>query len=250
MTKFRVLALLAGVVFAGVTSPGSAAVVYFFSGQDAGGTGSATMAIDIAGNTLTAKVNNTSPITLDSGLGANAPAITSFGLNLLNSPLPGVTSWNLDAHTNTGFAVNLGTSLGSGSPWQLLAPGTVAGTTVDVLLDSVQAVQGALYNPAVLASPLASLALAAPPRFFTEATLTITFDEAPQLEELFGSCSGPLHTCSPFIRMQNVGDNGPGSLKLAGSPGTPPQQAPEPGTLLLAGIALLAIAMMRRRASG
>lgn len=246
MTKVRVLALLAGVVLAGVTSPGSAAVVFFFSGQDGGGTGSATMAIDIAGNTLTAKVNNTSPITLDSGVGANAPAITAFGFNLANSPLPGVASWNLDVFTNTGFPVSIGTSLGSGNPWQLLAPGTVAGTTVDVLLDSVQAVQGALYNPAAVASP----ALAALPRFFTEASLTITFDAAPQFEALFGSCSGPLHTCSPFIRMQNVGDGGSGSLKLAGSPGTPPQQAPAPGTLLLAGIALLVIAMTRRRASG
>jgi hypothetical protein len=84
--------------------------------------------------------------------------------------------------------------------------------------------KGALYNPD--ASSLS--ALAAEPNFFTTAVLTMSFIPDPIFD-----------ITSPFVRMQNVGLDGEGSLKM-----TP---VPEPSTLLMLGSGLLGLGFLGRK---
>jgi hypothetical protein len=100
-------------------------------------------------------------------------------------------------------------------------------------LEYLQNVQGGLYNP------LAYENLATKPNYFTTATLVINFDSAPILEMMpqdFGSGISGI----TYVRMQNVGEDGEGSLKL-------PNTVPEPFTLLLLGLGLVGLAGAGRK---
>jgi hypothetical protein len=81
-------------------------VNFMFEGSNEGGTGSATMLVDVTGGTLTATVDNTSPVTLDDGTGENAPGITGFGFNVTNSVT--LLSWELTAFQMDGTGVTIG----------------------------------------------------------------------------------------------------------------------------------------------
>jgi hypothetical protein len=219
MKRFLCITLFLCIIF-----PVSAHALWTFEGTTEGGTGSATMDFSISGNTLTVIVNNTSPTTLNSPLnGLNAPGITGFGFNLQNDL--NVVSWELladNSTTSTPNFIDIGSDSGTGD-WVL---GTfLAGITLDYLPQTDNGIGGALYNPAAKGSS----ALGATPNYFTEATLEIVFDGDPILE--LGS------NFSPFVRMQNVGLNGEGSLKLI----------PEPSTMIISGLFLLGAGVFVRR---
>lgn len=233
MAGFLVLALAAN----------SWALLFNFSGASASGTGSATMDISIAGNILTATLNNTSPIQTDNDL-LNMPGIPAFGFNLTNDPLPTINSWTLTALKPSTNAVTNLDSTGT-NEWRLQTSTQLEGVELDFFPNNSGAgadgnVDALLYNPLTLLSDQQGNNT----RYFTTAVLTIDFSSVPLLDIAAG--------ISPFVRMQGVGDGQEGSLKLFGvqdDDGSAPPQAviPEPSTLILLGGGLLGLGFANRK---
>lgn len=217
-------------------SAAHAGVIYNFSGVSNGGTASATMEIDIVGNTLTATINNTSPNPHPNPLNLGDPALTGFGFHFANADSLSMVSWCLTVGSdNVG-----GTCAGAGTAW-LFETDMIDGADVDFGAETDKGIKGGIYAPG-------ADNLGGNPRYFGEAVFTLTFNTAPTLEELFGPCNGNAAVgCSPFVRFQNVGDGG--SLKL------PAEQTcrtcdehdvPEPGIVALMSIALMGAVFSRR----
>ncbi|MDY6952360.1 MAG: PEP-CTERM sorting domain-containing protein [Thermodesulfobacteriota bacterium] len=232
MRKLSVL--LFGVVLVWMLASSAYALPFTFSGSDKGGAGTAIMDISVSNTTLTALLDNTSPATLDNGTGVNAPGITAFGFDLLPETLS-LVSWDLTAYSVSGpnqnsDLVTIGGSGPSAGDWELTVDGNTNGIKLDYVPNTEKGVKGALYNPDVVSGE------AALPNYYTRAILTMVFSDTPILDT-----TDPY---SPFVRMQNVGLDGEGSLKLPGTPGTP---TPEPATMLLFGTGLVGMAAVGRK---
>lgn len=226
---------------------------FTFSGTDENGVGSAEMEVDVSldGKTLIVKLDNTSPITTTTG-DVNAPGIDGFGFffdqdDSNDGTLPGVDDWTLTAYD--GISVNpviIGSKTDADLitpllPWSLeYEPDNVIGIKyLDYFYTNVGGVSEALYNPT------ASVAAAANDPYFTEAILTIIFEDSVEFVDGSGA----------YVRMQNVGDGGEGSLKLfdywtdengGGGGGDP---IPEPSTLILLGAGIVGLVAYRRKRS-
>jgi hypothetical protein len=217
----------------GMAASAEASYLFSFSGSSSGGTGSAEMSITITGSALTLTLDNTSPTTLDNGTGDNAAAITGFGFNIENDPLPPISSWSLTAYESDGDLVQIG---GTSFPGFWTLDTFFAGVSLD-FLPHVQGIKGAIYNPDAEDSP----ALAAQPNYFSTATFVLNFNTTSTIL---------LNEDSTFVRFQNVGLNGAGSLKTTGE--EPPditEHAPEPSSviLMLGGMAVGCATRLRRR---
>lgn len=97
-----------------------------------GGTGSATMAIDIIiGTTLTLTLDNTSPTELNDLSGPNSPGIVTFGFNLENDTLPILNNWTLAAETNLRATISLDPT--GENEWALLIGGEFDSVQLDYI---------------------------------------------------------------------------------------------------------------------
>ncbi|MBE0438001.1 MAG: PEP-CTERM sorting domain-containing protein [Methylomicrobium sp.] len=203
------------------------------------------MSFQVEGSTLTVTLNNTSSTRLDSNPDAgNAPGISGFGFNL-DPDILALQSWTLEAwdKTTTDF-VTIGSNTNASLDWMM---GTfLAGTTLDYLPNNGGNANGMLFNPDALTDSVAEALLpGSGDVFFTTAILVMTFDQTPSLND--------TAEFSPFVRMQNVGLGGEGSLKLPGTPGNGGgggpggDPIPEPHTILLMGIGLLGFGATRLR---
>lgn len=215
-------------------------VTYDFYGVNNSGEAAATMQIDIdaSTNTLTAILNNVSPTSLIDGTGINSPGITGFGFDL-NPDTLNWTSWDLKAKDSSGVEVDIDNFSGGNAMWLLTVGGNFNGIKVDYTPNTDNGVNGALYNPNAVTG------FGANP-YFTEAVFTMVFNETPTFDS--------TGLWSPFVRMQNVGVNGAGSVKLAGSNqcaqepcGGGFNEVPAPAPLALMGIGLLGLFAARRR---
>jgi hypothetical protein len=206
-----------------------------------------SISIDDATNVLTLSVLNTSPTTLNDGTGVNAPGIDGFGFNL--NPDQSWSSWSLTAYAVSGdhtgvTPVVIGSSADATLPWGLAESQNNQGIIIDYNPNNGNGVDEALYNPAATSGIPGGSNTA----YYTEAVFTIAFDALPVLAE--ESCGSGLN-CTTFIRMQNVGSNGGGSLKLPGVPGTGPGPGPGPipvpAPLALIGLGGLMLGWMTRK---
>lgn len=215
-----------------LVSSNALALSFTFSGADAGGVGTATMDILGSGtNSLTITVDNTSPTSLISGSGINTPGITGFGFDGTLSQT-NITSWSMTAKTSGGSTVTIDDQTGTGA-WVMNTK--VGNIKLDFLptAGSPAQIKGALYSPAAVSG------FGATPNYFTQATLQVNFNQVITVSQ------------PAFVRMQNVGLNGEGSLKL---PGTPCANGnctttPEPASFLLFGSGLAGLAAWRYRKS-
>ncbi len=181
------------------------ALTYTFAGG--GGSFSAIMDLSVSGNSITARIENSS----------NIVGIEGFGFRIGNYADALPVSWSLEAMDASGNIVTMGPG-GSIDGWYR---GSYLNLNLFVLASNSTY---DLYNPA--------LRSAFPSGFFTTAILYMKFAGAPQLDILVNP---QMKVASPglnFFYVEGKGENKP---------------VPEPGTLLLLGIGLLVLAFVLKK---
>ena len=226
-TLLTAAAVLVGLLLIGA-APALASTVYFSATGDVGGydaTGSATLTWWASGaNEITFVVDNTSPLT-DSGGNSNSPAIVGFGFDTEYD-----VSYTTLAVTAKGFISGAGSGADTdiSTYWQVFVDknltGGNGGLTFDFVAHTDNGVQYGVINPNADGFTGSNL-------YETTATYVMTFSGDP------GDLSGF------YIRLQNLGLDGKGSLKA------PETYVPIPGAVWLLGSGLIGLVGLRRKMS-
>jgi hypothetical protein len=205
--------------------PAHAAVITMaFSGVANGGTGSGQLTFNDnnGSNSLTVTINNTSPNVLNSGSGQNSSIITGWGFSTTPN-LPTVTSWSVIAgngvNLSSAYNLSYNVSVGGYQPGQL---------SLENSSQTTNGINGGIYNtaaPGNTANTYPDLAV-----------FTLNFAAPFTLQQID----------TATLRLQRVGANGAGSLKLMGYVAEQ-HAAPEPDTILILITGLLVIFVMRSR---
>jgi hypothetical protein len=196
---------------------------------------------------LEVTVKNTSPVFLSGG--NNLPAITGFGFDMNETDLELLT-WTLSAYDYDCEAGTMELEYLAGNQpgieylnagWVLEETAKVGNVRLDFYAETTNGVNNALYNPA--AAVLDASAFAGGSHFFTDAVLTLTFDQAFSIPTAQAYIDEDDPTA--MIRMQNTALSGEESLKLF--PVDPPTPVPEPSTCCLIAGLLVCMLVRRRR---
>jgi hypothetical protein len=207
------------VLLLGLTS-GAQAIIYnyTFTGSDSHGTASATMVLDVTGNSLSMILENTS--TTASG---NYPSIVA--IQLWDGPGVSVNRWSLGASQLQGDSLSN----------FVLSPPEYDRWRRDGGRFFTTNAQWGMFNPAsagVLPDYLFNYTDDG--NFFTRATMLVLFNQSME-----------AFTFNPVVTMGFAGYPMP-TLSLSGQ-GGPAASVPEPGTILLLGAGLLGLAAVRKR---
>ena len=245
--KKQLLAIACAAAFAAGGSNAAPIVQEFSATTGAGcpavcGTNGGTLIFEeVSDNLLRIRIDNTTDggTDLDPGSGAyfNSSVITGFVFNVFQD----ITSAVVESFTDGSGAAITGWMIGLNVN-NNITPGN---TVFEVAFETTNGINGGIYNAA---SPGSATANVVP----DIATLTIRInDPVNWVLEGVGDDS--------ILRMQRVGLDGEGSLKIptstggppSSSNGGPPQEIPEPGSMSLAllGLGLLGASLWSRRRS-
>ena len=214
-----------------VALAGAANSIERLYGDNATNNGSGKVTYTSLGQTLTIVFDNTSVNTVEGSGDQNSSIITGL-------------VFDIDAIINdiSGFTFSSSSGIGDLTSLYTVKFDTksniVKGSTkVDLEIATISGANGGIYNSASAGDITGNV-------FPDLATLVLTISD-PAAYTGLTSISGDI------LRMQRVGLNGAGSLKLPGynDGEDPPSAIPEPGILSLLGLSLAGVAMFRRRQS-
>jgi len=221
----RIAGGLVGLILAAFAVAGPAGAVVItksFSATSNGGIGSGTIAFDDhgGGNTLTLTINNTSPNQTSSG-GQNSSIVTGWEFDAAPD-LPAIVSWSIVSGTGVNLSSKYNLSFNAGFG------GAGGGVAVETLFKTKNGIHGGIYNAAAPGN-IADV-------FPDIAVVTIQFCTPFTLTQI------PTAT----LRMQRVGINGAGSLKILAT-AEQIASADEPGAIALFGFGIAGLYLRRRK---